>query len=128
MMVFILHNLPRIIVPLLVSAMLISCSASQHAGKLHKKRPPMNETNENVWYEYWQDQFDARKGKVIPPSSKFPEVARNAFILAHEDRKEKEQTASLNTIFTVMGSILAVAILISLLNYSAATNASSQNL
>ena len=123
-----MNNLIRVISPLLIlSILLMSCSASQHAGKTYKKRPAAIETNGDVWYEYWQDQLDAREGKVIAPGSDSPEVARNAYDLAVSDRGKKEQTATLNTILTILGSIFVVSILVSALSVSAATSAASQN-
>jgi hypothetical protein len=109
----------RSIVPILIASILMmSCSASQHAGKTHMKRPPMTETDGEKWYAYWQDQFDAKEGKVIAPGSKFPEIARNAYTLALADREKKEQTASFNTIFTILGGVLGISILIAVITAS----------
>ena len=119
----IMNKLIRVISPLLVmSILLMSCSASQHAGKTYKKRPAVTEINGDVWYEYWQDQLDAREGKVIAPGSDSPEVARNAYDLALSDREKKEQTATLNTILSVIGGITAFTILIAVISVSSATS------
>ncbi|MFA6542058.1 MAG: hypothetical protein WCT99_10695 [Bacteroidota bacterium] len=70
----------------------------------------MNQNNKRIWYEYWQDQFDAKEGEVVAPGREYPEVAQHTYDLALRDREKKERSASLNTILTVLGGIGSLSI------------------
>ena len=117
MMYKVMPQTARFLVPMLIaSLMLISCSASEHAGVSYKRRPALTEANESVWFEYWQDQFDAYRGKVIAPPMEYPAVAKSAYDRAAQDWNLKAQEAdSKTTIAWVAGSVGFVVLLYVLL-------------
>jgi hypothetical protein len=112
------------LIPILIgSLLLMSCSASQHAGVSYKRRPALTETNETVWFEYWQDQFDANRGKVIAPPMDYPPVAKSAYDRAAQDWNLKAKEAeNQTTIAWVAGSVGVTVLLLVLLFSSAASN------
>ena len=107
------------LVPLLVVSILImSCSASEHAGVSYKRRPTLTEANETVWFEYWQDQLDANRGKVIAPPLEYPAVAKSAYERAVQDwnMKVNEAQTQTNIAWVVAGlgaSVLLYVLIIS---------------
>ena len=44
-----------------------SCSASYHLGKTFLQKPDANSTDQQKWFAYYQDQFDAYGGQAVPP-------------------------------------------------------------
>lgn len=109
----IMNKLIRIVAPILIiSLLLMSCSASEHAGVSYKKRPALTETDEQVWLEYWQDQFDARRGKVITPPMEYPAVAHNAYQRAAQDWNLKEQEARTQTYIAWIAGSAGVLIIL----------------
>ncbi|MFN0158918.1 MAG: hypothetical protein ACKVRP_12710 [Bacteroidota bacterium] len=95
----------RFLIPVLIVSLLMSCSASQHAGVTTIKQPPITENNESAWLSYYQDQFDAYKGKVSPPEDQYPKAAHKAYQLAQEDWDSKFGDARLKTIL-VTGAVV----------------------
>jgi hypothetical protein len=89
----------------------------------YKKRPLMTEKNENVWFEYWEDQFDARGGRVIAPSMQYPQVAHNAYGRALQEWNMKASDASTKTVLTIVGGILGFTLLIYLIAVASVASA-----
>ncbi len=119
----------RIIVPILTASILLaSCSASEHAGISYKKRPAVTETNEEIWFEYWQDRLDALGGRVLAPSMKFPQVAHSAYERALQERKMKEADASSKTTIAIIGGVLGFIVLIYIINVASLPSTPSQSI
>ncbi len=98
---------------LIPSILLISCSASQHAGITYQTKPPMEETNEAIWLSYWQDQFDAFKGNVVMPSAgEYNQSAVNAYQRSKMEWDEKVEMAKTNSSLILWGSIIGVSVLL----------------
>ena len=114
----------RFLAPMLIASLLLmSCTASEHAGISYKHRPALTETNETIWFEYWQDQFDANRGKVIAPPMEYPPVAKSAYDRAAQDWNLKAKEAeNQTTIAWVAGSVGVTVLLLVLLFSSAASN------
>lgn len=110
----------RFIAPILIASILASCSASQHAGVANKQRPLLTETNEQVWFEYWADQFDANRGKVIAPPLEYPLVAKSAYGRAAQDWQMKVNEAATQTYIAWVSGVLGVSILLYVIAVSGA--------
>ncbi len=95
----------RFLVTVLILSLLMSCSASQHAGVTTIKQPLITENDESEWFSYYEDQFDAYKGKVSPPEDQHPQAAHKAYQLAKDDWDSKAGDARLTTIL-VTGSVV----------------------
>lgn len=102
----------RFIAPILIALTLASCSASQHAGVMNKQRPLFTETNEQVWFEYWADQFDGHGGRVIAPAMEYPPVAHNAYTRALQEWNMKVKDAEMKTYLIYSGVGLGLAFLL----------------
>ena len=44
-----------------------SCGASNHLGKTFVQKPDASATDQQKWFAYYQDQFDAYGGQAVPP-------------------------------------------------------------
>jgi len=108
----------RFLVPILVLTLLMSCTASDHAGVTTVDRPPLTENNESAWFSYYQDQFDASEGKVPPPDAQYPQAAHKAYQLAKQDRDHKEVNAFWGTVGLTGLAITGAVLLYFVLNLS----------
>ncbi len=102
----------RFVAPILIASILASCSASQHAGVTDKQRPSLTETNEQVWFVYWQDQFDGLGGRVIAPAMEYPPVAKSAYARALQEWNMKEKDAEMRTYLLYSGVGLGLTLLL----------------
>jgi hypothetical protein len=91
----------RFLVPVLILSLLMSCTASQHAGVTTIGQPPITENNESAWFSYYRDQFDAYEGNVSPVDTQYPRAAHRAHQLAKKDRDSRE----LNALFATVGIV-----------------------
>ncbi len=101
----------RCVVPILITSLLVSCTASQHAGVATIHQPPLAENNDSTWFSYYQDQFDAYEGKVLPPGDQYPQAAQKAYQQAKKDRESKELNAFWGTV-VVTGLGIGVAVVL----------------
>lgn len=101
-----MDSIKKILIPILICSVLISCSASRHAGITHVKQPLLSEEDENKWFAYYQDRFDANKGEVVLPTAQYPKSAHEGYKRAEEDWNRKVQKAN-----TATGIFLAVTII-----------------
>jgi hypothetical protein len=101
----------RVIATILIVSVLVSCSASEHAGVTYKQRPAMTENNENVWFAYWEDQFDAQSGRVVAPPMEYPAVARSAYGRAQQEWNMKVQDAAANTSTAYIVTAAAITVI-----------------
>jgi hypothetical protein len=107
-----LTHIVRFLVPVLVVSLLTSCAASDHAGKTYIQRPALTVTDENTWFSYWQDQFDAMEGRVIAPSLDYPKEAHSAYDRAAQEWGMKVSDASTKTTLAwIVGSTAAGVLL-----------------
>jgi hypothetical protein len=74
--------------------------------------PLISETDENIWYLYYQDIFDAYQGRVAPPLEKYPTASYRAFNRAKEewDKKVEAKKAS-GTPLVILAIGLAIIII-----------------
>jgi len=94
----------------------MSCSASQHAGKTNVSRPSASETNEALWFTYWQDQFDAYEGNVVAPTTpQYPEVAIQAYQQAKAEWNHKADEAATKTKILLIVGLGGLGLAVSLL-------------
>ena len=101
---------------IIVSLLMISCAASKHPGITHVEKPLMEETNEGIWYNYWQDQFDAFNGNVISPSStEYQQGAVHGYQRAKMEWDGKVAQAGLNTSIILYGGLGVASLLLSLI-------------
>jgi len=106
----------RFLVPMLIASLLLmSCSASEHAGVSYKRRPALTESNETVWFEYWQDQLDANRGKVIAPPMEYPAVAKSAYQRAVQDWNMKADEAETKTYIAYIAGSVGVIVLVAVM-------------
>jgi hypothetical protein len=113
MMSTVFAHTQRSLIPLLVSSiLLISCSASEHAGVAYKQTPALTEKDENVWFEYYQDQLDAHRGKVISPPMNYPPVAKSAYNRAAQEWNLKVQEAQTQTYIAWIAGSVAVTVIL----------------
>lgn len=114
-----LFKYTRFLIPVLITSLLISCSASQHAGESTIKEPAQTENDENVWFLYYQDQFDTNEGNVDVPSEQYPQCAIDAYRLAKENWQLKVQQANVATITTVVVSVaVSIACVVILFHFA----------
>lgn len=102
-----------------IFALLFSgCAASMHPGQVSVEKPSRTETNEAVWLNYWQDQFDGYKGNVIPPGPEYPEASRQAYQRAKIEWDGKVQNAQGKTTLLVwaVGGVVSLVTFLVLLN------------
>lgn len=97
---------------ILLSSFLVSCTASQHAGILKVTRPALTETDEAIWYAYYEDQFDGYDGKVVSPGAEYPEAARRGYERAMHDWDGKNANALVNTFLISIPIGVAIGLLI----------------
>ena len=117
-------KITRAITALLVVSTFISCTASQHAGITNVKEPPLSESNQSVWFLYYQDQFDAFKGNVLSPSDEYPQSAHQGYEQAKDEWNNKVNRAKGRTtlIYICAGAVLIVGVIYVLSFMSAARN------
>jgi len=115
-------HINRILVPVLIASLLSACSASEHAGKTTIQQPVMAETNENTWFSYWEDQFDALEGRVIAPSLDYPKEAKSAYARAQQEWSMKESDASSKTTLVWIVGCSAAGVLFYVVALSTATH------
>ena len=72
----------------------------------------MLEGNADTWFNYYQDQFDAYEGDVIPPDNNYPNAATLGFEKALADWKVKDKKATKNTILVSIGGGIVFAAVI----------------
>jgi hypothetical protein len=100
-------NLRKYFIPILVCSLLISCSASRHAGITNVKQPLFSEPNENKWFIFYQDRFDAFNGNVLAPTEQYPQSALDGYKRAKEEWEMKVQKMNNFTMaFIVVGASL----------------------
>lgn len=104
------RHVKYVVLPIIVGLILQGCSASVHPGVTTVKKPAMNEQNEEVWFEYWQDQFDAKSGRVIAPPANHPEVSKSAYSRAKQEWTMLELEAKNKTTVAWSLGILGVII------------------
>jgi len=99
-------NVTRITVALVVTSLFISCTASQHAGLINVKEPPLSENDQSAWFLYYQDQFDALKGTVMPPGDQYPEPAHQGYKQAKDEwNKKVSQAKGRSALLYICGGI-----------------------
>jgi hypothetical protein len=100
----------KYLVLFLICSLLISCSASRHAGITYVNRPLLSEQDENKWFIFYQDKFDANKGDVLPPTEQYPKSAHDGYKRAKVDWDVKVQKANTSTIIfvTVAATFLVI--------------------
>jgi hypothetical protein len=88
-------------------------SASSHAGIATAPQPAVAEQDFNRWYVYYDDQFDAYKGRVTYPNQAdgYPDVARRAYQKAADDYRTKIDDASRKNLLSQLGIGLAAIFL-----------------
>ena len=109
-----LLKLTRFLIPVLITSLLVSCSASQHAGVTTINEPPLVEDKLSTWLLYYQDQFDANEGNVIPPSNQYPQSAVRAYQRAKMNWDDKVQDAKSKTVdaYIVLGVVVVLCVII----------------
>lgn len=103
-------SLRKYLVLFLICSLLISCSASRHAGISYVRQPLLSEQDENKWFIFYQDRFDAEKGDVLPPTERYTKSAYDGYNRAKDDWDVKVQKA--NTSTTVFITVAATFIVI----------------
>lgn len=103
-----------IITVILITSILISCSASTHSGVVSVERPATTEMNAEHWFLYYQDQFDAFKGKVNIPTDAFPPQAFKGYEKAEKEWNEKVSSARIKN---TLGGIIVILIIYSILDF-----------
>jgi len=96
----------------LAAFLLVSCTASRHAGVASIQRPALTETDENTWFTYWQDQLDAFEGRVLAPPLEYPAVAKSAYQRAVQEWNMKVADAQTNTILVWTAGSLAASVIL----------------
>lgn len=107
-----LLRLTRFFVTTLFTSLLVSCTASKHAGITTVNEPPITENNESAWFLYYEDQFDAKEGNVAAPSTQYPESAIRAHQRAMTNWKRKVQIAKERTIIAYIGGGVIIGVII----------------
>ena len=116
-------NFARIITPILICSLIISCSASTHYGVTTVAEPPKQESDVNKWFLYYQDQFDATSGKVSSPSEEYPIQAKEGYQKALENWKTKvKDKSSISTPIVVGLVIISIYLIAKLLKPSMNSN------
>jgi hypothetical protein len=103
------------IIPFLIISLLLSCagSASLHPGMNFVERPRITETDEQIWFLYYQDIFDANEGKVASPSDKWSIAAHRGYERAKKEWAIKSESKKVNMIpYIVLGMVVIVTIII----------------
>ena len=103
----------RFIALAVTASILISCSASQHAGVTTIKEPSLSENDQNIWFSYYQDQFDALEGNVMPPGEQYPKSAHQGYEQAKDEWNKKVSRAKGRTtlLYVCGGSALLVSVI-----------------
>lgn len=107
-------SLKKSLVLLLICSLLISCSASRHAGISYIRQPLLSEQDENKWFIFYQDRFDAEKGDVLPPTERYPKSAYDGYNRAKDDwdiKVQKANTASVIFVTVAATFLVIVAVL-----------------
>lgn len=107
-------NFKRVLLSVFVFTLFVSCSASNHAGITYVKEPPENTSDEQTWFSYYQDQFDAFEGNVLSPPENYPKVARQAYQRASLEWEEKLSSASNKTMLAYIAAGILIPIAITL--------------
>ena len=70
------------------------------------KEPQLSENNQSTWFLYYQDQFDAFKGNVTPPSYQYPEPAHLGYEQAKDQwNKKVNQAKGKTTLLYICGTV-----------------------
>jgi hypothetical protein len=98
---------------LILFLFMVGCTASQHAGVATIRKPQLTDNREAVWLSYWQDQFDAYEGNVVPPQSgTYPQVAIDAWQRAKLQWDHKVETASANNSIIIYSTLAILPIIL----------------
>jgi hypothetical protein len=111
-----LLNLTRFFIPVIITSLLVSCSASQHAGVTTITEPSPLEDNVVIWFQYYQDQFDANEGNVVPPTTQYPQSALRGYQQARMDWDGKIRDAKSETALLYIGAgVTALVVTLSII-------------
>ncbi len=113
------RHVKYVVLPIIVGLILQGCSASMHPGVMTVKKPALDEQNEEIWFDYWEDQLDAKRGKVISPPMSYSAVAKSAYKRAAENWNLKVQEAKTQTYvawIAVSGGLLIISYIIAFSN------------
>ena len=102
----------KTVIIILASLFLISCTASQHAGTFTVTRPALTETDEAIWFGYFQDRFDCYAGEVEPLGPGVPEPIRQGYERAKREWKAKDANATLRTFMMCVPVGVALGVLL----------------
>ena len=111
----------RLLVPVLVPALLLSCSALQQAGRKGVDEPPITEQSESLWFSYYQAQFEANggyEGYTVPPSDQYPEAARQGYERAKVSWDEKVDHDKTELIIVAGLTVVILTVLIIVLSHT----------
>jgi len=103
-----LLRLKKFILSFFLLLFFTSCSASNHAGVTYVDEPQLDVVDEQTWFTYYQDQFDAFEGSVLSPPENYPMVARQAYQRASVEWNDKVSSAKTNTMLIWIGTLILV--------------------
>lgn len=107
-----LLKLAKISTTIFLVTLFMSCSAASHVGQTFVNEPSINESNEQTWFTYYQDQFDAFEGNVLSPQDNYPKVARQAYQRASLDWNNKVSSAKSSSQLLLIGGLILIPIII----------------
>ncbi len=97
----------------LIGSLLTSCTASSHLGTTTIERPSSDETREQAWFSYYQDQFDGTGGNVAAPGENDPAAAHRAYQkaldewnLKTEDARNRNQAIAIFLVGAIIAGIV----------------------
>jgi len=109
----------KVLIPILITSILTSCSASTHLGRTSIKEPSLDDMDSQKWFLYYQDQFDGLDGNVTLPTERHSTVAREAYQKAHEGWQQRvEHIHKDNLVLILMGGAVVAGIIIGFVNMS----------
>jgi hypothetical protein len=92
---------------------LSGCGVSgMHPGVTSVPLPEAMEQDSNKWFAYYQDQFDAYKGAVLPPSDQSSAAVKQGYQRAVVYWGDKVGRAKTNTFLLTLGILVGAPLLI----------------
>lgn len=86
--------------------------AGTHPGVTVVPSPAATEQDANKWFAYYQDQVDAYKGVVLPPSDQSPTAAKQGYQRAVVYWGDKVNSAKSKSLLAWIGVLVIVPLLI----------------
>lgn len=105
----------RFVRSLLVSCLAVICagclSVSRHRGIATVPQPTTTEQDAGRWYAFYEDQFDAFEGTVLPPSDSANDAQKQGYQRAASDWQRRVVSKAWKQSFIWAGLAVGVSLL-----------------